>query len=362
MEISYIRSSSLNNYEYCQQQYFITYLLGQEQKTNIKTEVGTIVHKICEILSHLKLAYQNSGKYEYNDPDFGLIFCEEENWLKESILSDENVDKLNKSMTNRETYVDQKRIKYGHKRYGTLFVNSIIQKCYDFYSKKSEHEWTNIQFRNVFNFTWIFLDWNNGSFDPRKRTILMPEEGFNIEIKKPWAKIGNEYLRIKGTIDLTTIVDNDLEIIDLKTGARKNWATGKAKDYESLCKDPQLLLYYYAARQIFPQYKNILITIFFIRDGGPFTICLDDSSFKHTENMMKEFVTNVLTTTKPKLLDPTHKDFRCKLLCSYFKNKVDGTPYCSYIKNEIETYGIDTTILRNRKQGFSIGHYQQPGE
>ena len=361
MEINYIRSSSLNNYEYCQQQHFITYLLGQESDTNIKTEVGTIVHKVCEILSHLKLAYQNSRKYEYNDPDFGLIFCEEENWLKESILSDKNVDKLNKSMINKETYVDQRRIKYGHKRYGILFVNSIIQKCYDFYSKKSKHEWTNIQFRNVFNFTHIFLDWNNGSFDPRRRNILAPEQAFNIEVREPWAKIGNQYLRLKGTIDLTTIVDNDLEIIDLKTGARKNWATGKIKDYESLCKDPQLMLYYYAARHIFPEYKNILITIFFIRDGGPFTICLDDTSLIKTERMMEKFVKDVQKNNKPKLLDESHKDFRCKLLCTFFKNKIGDQCYCDFIKNEIDVYGIDNCINRNRKPGFTIDYYNAPG-
>ena len=98
-------------------------------------------------------------------------------------------------------------------------------------------------------------------FDPRNQNIFSTEQFFDIEIKKPWAKydykIGTKriqgYLAIKGTVDVIIKHDeNYYEILDYKTGKRINWATGQEKTPEALQKDTQLLLYYYALKNMYP--------------------------------------------------------------------------------------------------------------
>ena len=51
MIVTYIRSSSYNNYDFCQMQYFLTYVLGHRSDSNKKADMGTMVHKVMEILA-----------------------------------------------------------------------------------------------------------------------------------------------------------------------------------------------------------------------------------------------------------------------------------------------------------------------
>jgi len=62
MLVTYIRSSSYNNYSYCQMQYFITYVLGHQPDSGKKAELGTIVHKVMETLARLKKHQQDNPK------------------------------------------------------------------------------------------------------------------------------------------------------------------------------------------------------------------------------------------------------------------------------------------------------------
>ena len=58
MIVTYIRSSSYNNYDYCQLQYFITYVLGHRSTSGKKAQLGTIVHKVMECLAVCKKRLQ----------------------------------------------------------------------------------------------------------------------------------------------------------------------------------------------------------------------------------------------------------------------------------------------------------------
>ena len=62
MIVTYIRSSSYNNYEYCQMQYFITYVLGHRSISGKKAQLGTIVHKVMECLSSCKKHLQDKER------------------------------------------------------------------------------------------------------------------------------------------------------------------------------------------------------------------------------------------------------------------------------------------------------------
>ena len=113
-------------------------------------------------------------------------------------------------------------------------------------------------------------------------------------------------LAIKGTIDLVTQIDDGvIEVIDWKTGQRKNWATGEEKTYEKLLEDPQLLLYNYAISRLYPDYEQAIMSIFFIRDGGPFSMCFDKSDLKKRYNQIqtnfKRLVLDMLKNVEDKL-------------------------------------------------------------
>jgi len=56
MLVSYIRSSSYVNYEFCEMQYFMNYVLGWQGGSGLKAEQGTVVHKVLEILALCKMA------------------------------------------------------------------------------------------------------------------------------------------------------------------------------------------------------------------------------------------------------------------------------------------------------------------
>ena len=65
MLITYVRSSSYNNYAFCQMQYFLTYVLGYQTDSGKKAELGTIVHKVMEVLAGLKKFQQDNPKRKY---------------------------------------------------------------------------------------------------------------------------------------------------------------------------------------------------------------------------------------------------------------------------------------------------------
>ncbi len=82
---------------------------------------------------------------------------------------------------------------------------------------------------------------SNGLFNPLKREIIWPEKYFDFTIDKPWAhydyvmadgrKIEGQ-LGLKGTVDLVCSLDGTrvIELVDWKTGRRKDWATDKTKE------------------------------------------------------------------------------------------------------------------------------------
>lgn len=369
MIITYIRSSSLGNWHMCQQQYFLTYVLGLPRKSNKKADKGTIAHKVYECLAKTKLEIQNNPNKKFvniKDDAIGEVKdIKVEDFLKPYLLSNKEVETINSTRLNKNVYIGDCHLNYGHVRYGVELVEKFIKICYDYYTSNSEHDWKPVDFKDCTNWVWMGLDELNGSFDPRRKNIVMPELSFDIEVKKDWAKyiVNNEehYLRLKGTIDLVTSLDeNTLEIQDLKTGSRLDWATGEVKTFKKLCNDKQLMLYYYVARQLFPG-KNIILTIHFVRDGGPFSICFDDYDIPRIEKMIRDNFEDIKQNKLPKLRDPSQKDFVCNRLCDYYKTKIGNDNTCKAINKEIIQLGMDKVIKNRTEKGFSVDYYEAPG-
>ena len=340
MLITYVRSSSYNNYAFCQMQYFMTYVLGHRSTSGKKAELGTIVHKVMEVLAGLKKFQQDNPRKKYLE-----------------ILD----DAVGKVRVHKDRLCTDE------------FVEELEELSYQSYLKDSPHKWTKADRRAVHDLSWKALNYNEGSFDPRNRNVVDPEPHFDIPIEEDWAKFEyempdgkkiNGQLAIKGTIDLVTQVSDDtIEVVDWKTGRRVDWATGEEKDYEKLCKDPQLLLYNYAISKLYPDYKQAIMTIFFVKDGGPFSMCFDKKDQEKFLEMLKDRFQEIQKNNLPKPINKNRSDFRCTKLCHFYKNNWPGTDQkmCMYIEEHLKKHGMQKTLNNCTRDGFNIGYYEAPG-
>jgi hypothetical protein len=329
----------------CEQQYFIEYVLGWRGPSNKKADKGTIVHKILEILAVIKQAQQNN-----------LL-----------VVTDEIVGEIDVN---------------------SYCLDTLFDKTYHYYIEQfSHHSWEKKDYSDCRAWYKKAIDFNNGMFDPRNRDILCPEQHFDIIIDKPWAEYSfdtNEgkiegKLGLKGTIDLITkIDDNTLEVIDWKTGKRLDWATGQEKTFAKLQKDPQLMLYYYAISKVYPQYEHVIFTIYFINDGGPFSILFSKDDIAKAEDMLRTKFLAIKKNKKPKL----NKTWMCSKLCHFGKSTFIDHPNiqaleeyrdnqitqkgemmtkCEQIKHDIETKGMDIVVDEYKNPKHSFAKYKAPG-
>src|SRR5690606_23665194 len=135
--------SSMSTFnDYCQQKYFLVYNLGLKDRENVKTVKGTIVHGCLEILAGMKNSFQDNGRYEYTHEGIGLYSCSNDKFLEKHTLTNEEVDKVNKSRINKQIYMDQIKVEYGLTRYGIEVVEDVLDKCFNYYSSKSGHDWS----------------------------------------------------------------------------------------------------------------------------------------------------------------------------------------------------------------------------
>ena len=341
MITTYFRSSSLNNWKYCELQYFMTYVLGHYSPSGKKADLGTITHAVLETLAICKKRTQFNKRSKMK--------------ITQEPLGDF-------SFSEDELFTDD-------------FVNKVLDRSFEFYKSNSKHnEFNEKDYQFCYKMVWDTLAYNKGQFDPRNRKVIDTEPHFDIPITEPWAKFtfdgpdgpisGN--LAIKGTIDLVTeMEDGTIEVIDWKTGQRLDWATGERKDYDKLMKDTQLLLYHYAISKLYPTYRYTLMTIFFCRDGGPFTLAFDkDDDEYFLNNTLKLMFEEIRANQNPKPISQDRKSFKCQKLCHYYKTNWPGTEktMCHYIENSLYEIGMDETVKKCSRPGFTIGTYKSPGE
>ena len=340
MLVTYIRSSSYNNYSFCQMQYFLTYVLGHQSDSGKKAELGTMVHKVMEVMADLK-------KFQQDNP-------------KRKFLTTED-DALGEVKIHKDKFMDD------------FFVVELSDRSFDSYKKNSKNKFTAGDKKTCLNLVWKALQYNDGQFDPRTRNVVASEPHFDIVIDEDWAKYEYEMpdgeiisgnLAIKGTIDLVTETENGIiEVVDWKTGRRLDWATGEEKTYEKLLVDPQLLLYNYAISKLFPEYDQSIMTIFYVKDGGPFSMCFDKSDEESFLGMLKDTFESIKANNAPKPLSHNRSHWKCTKLCHFFKNNWMGTDknMCIYIEEHLANHGMEETVKKCTNDGFSIGYYNAPG-
>ncbi len=297
--------------------------------------MGTILHKVMESLANYKLRVQ-SGESSFSDDVVGTVSVEEKRLFDESLVYD-------------------------------FFVSS-----YNYYTdpKNSVHTYTNKDRDTIWTWCLNALAYNGGMFDPRRRTIVAAEPHFDIPIEEGWARYNygdglEGYLRIKGTIDLVTdVAPNQYEVVDYKSGECKDWGTGKEKDYVNFCVDPQLHLYYYALRTLYPDVRDIAMTMYYTRTAGPFTVAYSDENLRITLTMLRHRFGQIKNCVRPKLKSPTGAHWFCKRVCHYGKTDHPDRPgctICQYVAEKTRRYGINTVIHEDTHEGHSLDYYHDPG-
>lgn len=343
MIITYFRSSSFNEWALCQMQYTLDYVLGIPQDSNKKAEMGTTFHKAMECLANATLHVRDKpNEPHFIDHQLGPIpVCEK-------VLRTES------------------------------FADRVFNLSYAHYTTppKTRHVFSNADKKLIYKWFCETLVSCNGIFDPRNRNIVAAEPHFDFEITEPWAsyefkdvhtgKVIAGKLHIKGTIDLVTQVGpNMYEVIDWKSGKRIDWGTGAEKDFNKLSVDPQLRMYHYAISRMYPSVKQVVMTINFVRDGGPYTMAYGPEDMEATLAMLKKRFEEIKLATRPRLKSNTGEHWFCKRVCSYGRNchpKDPTNTICQSIKKKIMTKGIDEVIRTETHGSHTVSNYSNPGE
>jgi hypothetical protein len=319
MIVTYFRSSSYNCYSICPNKFFIEYVLGIRSPGGKKADKGNVVHKALEFMAHIKLARQQ-GRVRFTDTELGEF----------------EIDKLS--------------------------PEEALDKAYHFYlGRSADKDWEGQDYKDCHQWLYDAMHFNNCMFNPLERDIVCPEQYFEFTIEQPWAEYHyvlpdgrklDGHLGLKGSIDLVTKIDDKIyELIDWKTGARYDWGKSKDKTYEDLLQDPQLRMYHYALTRIYPNVDQIIVTIFYVRSGGPVSMCFTQRDVEETEKMLKKRFDLIRSVSKPQLVYPSRK---CNW-CWFKKNGPTGQvedfseSYCQVIKRDVIQLGLDKVMLKHGK-------------
>ena len=176
----YLRSSMLGTFQMCEMKGYLSYVLSFPDKQNKKATLGTVVHKVLELLGRNKISDDNRKTFD-----------------------DDEVGRISKSATI-EDLVQKALAHYENKTGGLVTLDDFDICC----------EWVNTAITKY-----------NGDMDPRNQNIKNVEEFFDIEIPHEWAKYSYEVngdkiegrLRIRGTVDVIIHEDGSLfRILDYK--------------------------------------------------------------------------------------------------------------------------------------------------
>lgn len=321
----------LTTVDLCELKGYLDYVLGfGGLQSSLAMTKGSCIHKAFELLGRKQLAERN-GLNCFFEPELNK-FYNPKNITFETAINDSLVH-----------YIIDK---------GDLTTNEIPECKKWFYDTIEKYP----------------------EYTPIKRKVKAVEQYFDIPLEFEWAKyefwVEKEkiegQLAIRGSMDLILECENGLEYSDFKTGGScKEWATGKTKTSESLKDDIQLMLYYYALRKTYPDIKHILMTLLFIRAGGPLTAYFDDSDIPRIENELKKRFERIKSIEKPKNIKKGMDSFKCKW-CAYSKerfnnpdNKYNRT-YCDFFERELTYLGMDK-VTNKYIDLKKFGKYQDGG-
>lgn len=284
MQIKTCSNSAIDTYRFCAFKYYLNYELEIKTSGGKAAIIGNIVHQTFEWMSLLK----KKGKINV-DP----IWLFDRAW-------DMYPHKDLRKYTTRGESADYKRTK------------EIIYKIVD-----------------------------DDNYNPYKLNVIDAEKWFEIDLPGEEFEVNDngikKQLKVRGYIDLVhKISDNTLEIIDWKSGKRDSPFDTTKMDFYGLSKKLQGGLYYLASILLYPQYKNIVLTFYYIADGGPTTISFDESDIP----IILSKLYGHFKTIKQDSSVRRNRSWRCKM-CGYSKQDI-----CTKIWSDYNTF--DEKIVKEK--------------
>ena len=290
MQIVKCSASAINLYRHCPFAYFMQYILHMETRAGKSALQGQIVHRTLEWMAKLR----KRGKINI-DPMW---------------LLDRAWDKLTKQFPEIEIRKATTRI---DPTTGDFKEAADYKKC-------------RIALETVLADT-CYNPYNLKTIDVEQQfTIVMPGED--------WQCIDDtseiHQFTIRGLIDLVHEIDSDtLEIIDWKTGKKTDFYTQQSIDDDKLMREVQPRLYHLAAYILYPQYKNILITFYYLNDGGPLTIALSHDDIAMTIAALRRLFITIRNDT----LIRRNRSWTCRM-CSFGRSKI-----CDKVWTDLHMFG-----------------------
>lgn len=328
MIVTFMRSSSISTFEMCEMKYFFQYVLGMKDKTNKKAIMGTITHRALQVLGDKKVAMSKGLDFVENDDIKDLTFEECDNF------------------------------------------ELITELCFDYYKKHEEDVGlSKTELKTCTNWLYKATAYNDGVLDPRNQDIFATELFFDITVEKDWAKYDftvqekqfKGHLGLKGTIDVIAREGEAyFQVLDYKTGKRLNWATGKEKTHDCLYKDKQLLLYYYALKNMYPDW-TFYVSIYYINDGGIYDMVFDDSHYRAAEQMIEKRFKHINRVTLPKQISREQSHWKCTKLCKFSEEyENSGKTTCKFFHDLIKSDGMNA-VTEQYANVQKIGSYGSGG-
>jgi ATP-dependent helicase/DNAse subunit B len=295
MHIVSLSPSSMDSFQGCHNKFFIEQVL-KWRSGNIKAGLkGTILHEVMETLAKHKFDLQNDNKY--------IVPAD---WA---------------------------------------YVEELTRLTFEKYQQEEpHHNWKPEDKKECIKWAKIAYE---SKYNPINLDIFEIEKFFEIELCEPEFCYtykdfdGNDvqgFLKLRGVIDLVIKHDDTtLEILDWKSGQRKDFHTQKVKEIDDLYDDTQLLVYLYAVKQLY-NFPNILVTIFYLREG-PFTLFFGNKHVTRAKEKILEKFEAIKATQKA----DRDISWKCGKLCDFNQRTFEGT----HIKPFIE---------------FRDGEFTKPGE
>lgn len=334
MIVQFLRSSSYGTHKLCPFQFFLTYGgLNWSPPSNMAADRGSIIHKALEILARAKLCRQR-GETSFVEPELAMT-------MGAGVSPEEAMD-------------------FAFRHYSE--------------GPASHHRWTLRDRDECERLMRVAFTHGGGAYDPRNRTVVQPEQFFDIELTEPWAAyeyampdgtVARGNLRLKGTVDLVLegAEQGSLEYVDWKSGRMVDWATGRPKSVDDLYEDFQLRLYYYALTELYPAH-DVLMTIFYLRNG-PYTLAFErDENAKTLERIRTWFETVKRDHVPERRIGPP-----CRTFCKFGTTAWRDQPYvpagtdghgdhlsvCDHVHAEVQQLGVDRVVAKYASGRWGYG-------
>jgi len=279
MKIEYLSASRLNTYIDCPFRYFLQYhlVLPELKGDSIATHKGSAVHEALELyvkedkdyVKHLKAYYEKHKVWEFDDrkPNRGFPHPVEKNCTECKWLSSGGICSV---------------------------ANRIVEDFEGCPKPNFEDDLRILE-----------------------HTIIRPDSVLNRKIIGAEVAFEKEYegFKVRGFMDLVTEIDEEtLEVRDYKTG-------NYTKNTDAAFKDLQMRIYSMVAKELFPQYNYVVMTLDYLRKG-PVSIIFNREDDEKTRAFLKDSYGKIATACSP----IRKKSFKCNWCIGYDE--------CSKIKQQ----------------------------